>query len=127
MSKYLIDSNIIIDFLIGRDEAVKLLNEIKKIDDFPATSALCIAEVQLGVKRGEEEKTDKFLKSLKVYNITREIANQAGKYIREHKSKGIILSLVDTIVAITCIINNLVLVTYNTRHYPIKELNLWTF
>lgn len=126
MSEYLLDSNIIIDFLIGRKKAIESLGEIKKIDHFPATSALCIAEVQIGVKGGEEEATNKFLESLKVYDLTRAIANQTGEYMREYKSKGIALSLIDTLIAATCMINNLVLVTYNTRHYPISGLKLWS-
>jgi len=126
MSEYLLDSNIIIDFLIGRKKAIELLGEIKKIGHFPAISALCIAEVQLGVKSGEEEATNKFLESLKVYDLTRAIADRAGEHIREYKSKGITLSLIDTLIVATCIINDLVLVTYNTRHYPISGLKLWS-
>jgi len=61
MSKFLLDSNIIIDFLIGRKETIKLLDEIKRNDDCPATTSLCIAEVQLGVKKEEEENTNIFL------------------------------------------------------------------
>jgi len=125
MSKYLLDSNIIIDFLIGREEAINLLNEIKKIDDFPATSPLCIAEVQLGVKKEEEKNTNIFLNSLKVYDVNRTIANKAGTYIRKYKNKGITLPLIDTLIATTCIINNLILVTYDTKHYPIQDLKLW--
>jgi len=127
MSKYLLDSNIIIDFLIGREEAVSLLNEIKGTDDSPATSPLCIAEVQLGIRKGEEKITNIFLNSLQVYDLNRTIANKAGGYIREFRSKGIILPLVDTLIATTCIINNLILVTYDIKHYSIPDLKLWPF
>lgn len=125
MSKYLLDSNIIIDFLIGREETLKLLDDIKKIDDSPATSSLCIAEVQLGVKKEEEENTNIFLNSLQVYDVNRATANMAGKYIRKYRSKGITLPLVDTLIAITCIISNLILVTYDTKHYPISDLKIF--
>jgi len=125
MSKYLLDSNIIIDFLIGREETLKLLDDIKKIDDSPATSSLCITEVQLGVKKEEEENTNIFLNSLQVYDVNRATANMAGKYIRKYRSKGITLPLADTLIAITCIINNLILVTYDTKHYPISDLKIF--
>jgi predicted nucleic acid-binding protein len=127
MSKYLLDSNIIIDFLIGREEAINLLNEIRGTGDSPATSPLCIVEVQLGVKREEEKSTNIFLNSLQVYDLNRAIANKAGEYIREFRNKGITLPLVDTLIATTCIINNLVLVTYDTKHYSIPDLILWPF
>lgn len=127
MSKFLLDSNIIIDFLIGREETINLLNEIKRTDDSPATSSLCIAEVQLGVKKEEEENTNIFLNSLQVYDVNRATANMAGEFIRKYKSKGIALPLVDTLIATTCIINNLILVTYDTKHYPIQDLKLRPF
>jgi len=127
MSKYLLDSNIIIDFLIGREEAKNVLNEIRGADDSPATSPLCIAEVQLGVKSEEGKNTNVFLNSLQVYDLNRVIANKAGGYIREFRKKGITLPLVDTLIATTCIINNLVLVTYDTKHYSIPDLKLWPF
>lgn len=127
MSKYLLDSNIIIDFLIGREEAINLLNEIRGTGDSPATSPLCIVEVQLGVKREEEKSTNIFLNSLQVYDLNRAIANKAGEYIREFRNKGITLPLADTLIATTCIINNLVLVTYDTKHYSIPDLILWPF
>ncbi len=78
MSKYLLDSNIIIDFLIGREETINLLNEIRGTGDSPATSPLCMAEVQLGVKKEEEKSTNMFLNSLQVYDLDRAIANKAG-------------------------------------------------
>ena len=127
MSKYLLDSNIIIDFLIGREEAISLLDEIKGTDGLPATSPLCIAEVQLGARKEEEKITNIFLDSLQVYDLNRTIANKAGGYIREFKSKGITLPLVDTLIAATCIINNLILITYDTKHYSIPDLKLWPF
>ncbi|MCL5987253.1 MAG: PIN domain-containing protein [Actinobacteria bacterium] len=127
MSKFLLDSNVIINFLVGREETIKLLEEIKRIDDFPATSPLCIAEVQLGVKKGEEVKTDSFLDSLRIFDLNKTIANEAGKLIREYKSKGVTLSFIDTLIATTCIANNLILVTYDKKHYPFSELELWTY
>jgi hypothetical protein len=88
----------------------------------PACSALSVLEVQLGVKKGEEEKTDLFLKSLRIFDVNREIANKAAQLIREYKLKGTTLDLPDAIIASTCILHDLILVTYNTKHYPIKEL-----
>jgi hypothetical protein len=98
-----------------------MLRDLQRVG-LPACSALSVLEVQLGVKKGEEEKTDRFLRSLRIFDINMEIANKAAQLIREYKAKGITLDLPDAIIASTCIVHDLTLVTYNTKHYPITEL-----
>ena len=56
---------------------------LESINNMPSTSPVCIAEVQLGVKKGEEDKTNQFLDSLIIYDLTKDIANLTGKFIRE--------------------------------------------
>ena len=121
MSNFLLDSDVIIWHLRGRKEVTEMLRDLQRFG-LPACSALTFLEVQLGVRKGEEEKTDRFLGSLTVFDINTEIANKAAKLIREYKAKRITLDLPDAIIAGTCILNNLILVTYNTRHYPISGL-----
>lgn len=125
MPKFLIDSDIIIWCLRGRKDIEKLLQELQE-SGVPACSPISIVEVQLGVIKGEEEKTSKFLNSLKVYPMGRTIANLAGKYIREHKKKGTTLEIPDAILAATCFLHNLTLVTYNVKHYPFQGLKIYS-
>ncbi len=121
MSRFLLDSDVIIWHLRGRKEVTDMLRDLERFG-VPASSALSVIEVQLGVKKGEEEKTDRFLRSLRVFEVNREVANQAALLIREYKRKGIKIELPDAVIAGTCILHDLVLVTYNTKHYPIPEL-----
>lgn len=121
MSRFLLDSDVIIWHLRGRKEVTEMLRDLQRVG-LPACSALSVLEVQLGVKKGEEEKTDRFLRSLRIFDINMEIANKAAQLIREYKAKGITLDLSDAIIASTCIVHDLTLVTYNTKHYPITEL-----
>ncbi len=121
MTKYLLDSDIIIWHLRGRKEVTEMLRDLQRFG-LPGCSALSVLEVQLGVKRGEEEKTDRFLKSLKVFDVNSEVAGRAARLIRESKGRGITLDLPDAIIASTCVLHNLILVTYNRKHYPIPEI-----
>lgn len=121
MSRFLLDSDVIIWHLRGRKEVTEMLRDLQRVG-LPACSALSVLEVQLGVKKGEEEKTDRFLRSLRIFDINMEIANKAAQLIREYKAKGITIDLPDVIIASTCIVHDLTLVTYNTKHYPITEL-----
>ena len=124
MAKFLIDSDIIIYFLRGRKETIELLEKLQK-SGVPACSPISIIEVQLGVKKDEEEKTSAFLNSLEIYSIDREIANLTSKFLREYKKKGITLEIADTIIGATCVLHDLVLVTYNVKHYPFKEIKFY--
>jgi hypothetical protein len=121
MSKFLLDSDVIIWHLRGRKEVTEMLRDLQRFD-LPACSALSVLEVQLGVKKGEDDKTDRFLRSLRIIDVNRDIANMAAKLIREHRAKGVTLDLPDAVIAGSCILYDLILVTYNTKHYPISGL-----
>jgi predicted nucleic acid-binding protein len=121
MSKFLLDSDAMIWHLRGRKEVTEMLRDLQRFD-LPACSALSVLEVQLGVKKGEEDKTDHFLRSLRIIDVNRDVANMAAKLIRERGAKGVTLDLPDAVIAGSCILYDLILVTYNTKHYPISEL-----
>jgi len=125
-SKFLIDSDVIIWFLRGRKETIELLERLQR-SGVPACSPISILEVQMGVKKAEEEKTLTFLNSLEVYPIDRKIANIAGDYLRKYKKKGVILEIPDAIIGVTCLLNDLILVTYNSKHYPFEDLKIYPF
>ena len=126
MSRFLLDSDVIIWHLRGRREITEMLQDIQRYG-VPACSALSVLEVQVGVKRGEEEKTDRFMDSLKIFDVNREIAYKAAQIIREYKEKGMTIDLPDAIIASTCIFQDLILVTCNRKHYPIPELRFHPF
>ena len=121
MSRFLLDSDMIIWHLRGRREVTKVLRDLQRFG-LPACSALSVLEIQLGVKKGEEEKTDRFLKSLRIFDVNMEIARRTAQLIREYKARGVTLDLPDAVIAATCILNELILVTYNTKHYPISDI-----
>jgi predicted nucleic acid-binding protein len=121
MSRFLLDSDVIIWHLRGQKEVTGVLRDLQR-SGLPACSALSVLEIQLGVKKGEEEKTDRFLKSLRIFDVDMEIASKAGQLIRRYKARGVTLDLPDSVIAATCILHELILVTYNTKHYPISEI-----
>ncbi len=126
MSKYLLDSNIIIWHLRGRREITEMLKDLQR-SGLPACSAISVLEVQLGVKTKDEEgKTNRFLESLKVFDVNIDIAKMATQLIREYKAKGVTMDIPDSIIASTCILHDLILVTYNRKHYPISGLKFHT-
>lgn len=125
MVKFLIDTDVIIWFLRGKKETVELIKKFQK-SNLPICSPISIVEVLSGVKKKEEEITSDFLNSLEVISIDRIIATKAGDLLREYKKKGVILGINDTIIGATCILNDLILVTYNPKHYPFKNLKIYS-
>ena len=126
MSKYLLDSDIIIWHLRGRKEITDMLKDLQR-SGLPACSAISVLEVQLGVKTKDEEgKTNRFLESLKVFDVNMDIAKIAAQLIRDYKAKGVTMDIPDSIIASTCILHDLTLVTYNRKHYPISGLKFHT-
>ena len=122
MSKYLLDSDTIISHLRGRKEITEMLKDLQR-SGLPACSTISVLEVQLGVKTKDEEgKTNRFFESLKIFDVNMDITKIAAQLIREYKAKGVTMDIPDSIIASTCILHDLTLVTYNRKHYPISEL-----
>jgi len=124
MSKFLIDTDVMIWHLRGKKETKDLLKSLQKAG-VPMCSPISIIEVQVGVKPGEEEFTNEFLESLNVCNMNREIANKAAEYLTAYREKGITLQILDAIIAATCVVRDLILVTYHDRHYPMPEIRVY--
>ena len=124
MGRFLLDSDIIIWHLGGRGEVTGMLRDLQRFG-VPGCSALSVLEVQVGVKKGEEERTNYFPKHLKVFDVSTEIASKAAQLIREYKRKGLTLDIPDAVIASTCILHDLILVTYNRKHYPITGLEFY--
>ena len=78
----------------------------------------------MGMRPGEERKTEKLLRSLEFYPVTWEAAQLAGDLYRQWRPKGQTLALSDLTIAAVAITNKLVLVTGNQKHFPMPELHL---
>lgn len=126
MPDYLLDSTVVIDFLRGKKETITLIKKLFSEGSSLSCCPINIIEVYTGMREKERQSTEEFLNSLEYYDLTKEIAKQAGEYRRSYRKKGITLSLPDVVIAAIAIANNLLLLTDNREHYPMPELNLKT-
>jgi predicted nucleic acid-binding protein len=78
----------------------------------------------MGLRPGEEAKTEKLLRRLEFYPVTWEVAQLAGELFREWRQKGHTLSYTDVTIAAVAL--GLVLVTDNQKHFPMPELPVLT-
>jgi predicted nucleic acid-binding protein len=118
VSKILVDTDVLIDYLRGRDEAVAL---ITSTDRTILISSLTVAELYAGIKGDDEEKTlEEFLGTLTVISVTSSLAKAAGRY-RKQYMKSHSVGLADAVIAATAMQEGALLKTLNIKHYPMME------
>jgi hypothetical protein len=83
--------------------------------------------VYSGLRAGEEIKTGRLLCSLRLYEITFEIAEQAGMLQRYWRQQGRTLSLPDVPIAAVALGYKMTLLTANLRDFPMPDLLLYQF
>ena len=59
--------------------------------------------------------------------VTKEIAEQAGVWRQEYKSRGRSIGTPDTVIAATAYLSDSPLVTNNAKDYPMPELKLYKY
>ena len=125
MSKgYLLDTDVLIAYLLGYTETVTLLKELTEKGANLLVSAVTVVEIEAGIRDKEKEKTYKLLDVFEVCLLDRSTAQLAGSFLRKYRGKGISLSLADVIIGATAVIQDLILVTYNSRHYPMAGIQI---
>lgn len=114
----LIDTDVLIDYLRGRADAVAFLKKTKRT---LRVSAATVAELYVGVREGTEcEVLERFLGLLEIVNITPDIARRAGLWRRDFgKSHG--TGLMDALIAASAELSGSTLVSLNDKHYPMLE------
>lgn len=119
MKNVLVDTDILIDFLRGKEKAKAFLSSLVK-EPVVYISALTIVELHAGMKEHEREQTADLIDSLNVVDVNREIAEKAGQYKRTLKTQA--LELDDCIIAATAFVKQAVLATGNIKHYPMHDI-----
>jgi predicted nucleic acid-binding protein len=96
MTPVLVDTDILINFLRGRDAAKNFI--LSKIEDGPLLcSVITVAEIVTGMRSHEEARTMALLDSLELVDVSRQIAA-------------------------TAYVSNAELATGNIKHYPMDDI-----
>ena len=117
----LLDTDILIDFLRGHDEAVSFVNA--NLDRI-ILSSIVVAELYAGARGGkgdaEQVVLENFLSLFRVVPISGDVAKLGGLYKRDYgRSHGV--GLADAIVAATATLEDAELKTLNVKHYPMLQ------
>jgi len=120
---YLVDTDVLIWALRGNKKFEELLQNLTDKSSL-SISTVTIAEIYKNIFPSEIVKTEKVLSELQTWDVTEEIAKQAGLYWQEYIKRLKNLSLIDCFIASTANVNNLTLVSLNAKHFPMGGIKL---
>jgi predicted nucleic acid-binding protein len=122
----LLDSDVVIEILRSRDQAVLLQWEaLAKTTEVILFSPVTAAEVWGGARTNEQGATARFFNFLTCVPPDYTIGQVAGELLRQFsKSHG--LKIADALIAATAIQHRAALWTRNRKHYPMTQLTLFT-
>ena len=121
---FLLDTSVIIDAINGKRGCHQLLNELLAQRNLLACCPINVTEVYAGMRPHEATLTEAFLRSLKSYEVTWNIARRAGDFKNEWAKKGQTIALPEITIAAVALANGLILVTGNREDFPMPELQL---
>ena len=121
----LVDSDIIIEVLRGRDrQIVSQWSDLSMSDAAVLCSAVTIAEVWAGARPAEHEALGDLFAGIICVPIDSEAGREAGGYIRAY-GKSHHVKLGDALIAAAAAANRAALWTRNRKHYPMKDLSFF--
>src|SRR5947209_2716955 len=114
-ARLLIDTDVLIDYLRGRAEAVTYL---EGLTEALAVSAVTVAELYAGVREGAERVAlEQFLTAFEIIPVDEAIALAGGLFRRDF-GKSHSTGLADALIAATAESRQATLVTLNDKHFP---------
>jgi predicted nucleic acid-binding protein len=121
----LLDSDVVIEILRSRNQAVLLQWEaLAKTTEVILFSPITAAEVWAGARSNEQGATSRFFNLLTCIPPDYAIGQLAGELLRQFsKTHG--LKIGDALIAATAIHHKAALWTHNHKHYPMPQLTFY--
>ena len=121
----LIDSDIVIEVLRARDQAILAQWSLLAGSHTPIlVSPITFAEVGAGALPHEIQIISRFFAPLTCVAIDQKIGQLAGEYLRQY-SKSHSLQIADALIAASAAQNQAALWTRNRKHYPMPDLTFY--
>lgn len=124
MTRYLLDSTVLIAHLRGDDNAIRFFFSLLKGGHVPSTTCVNVAEVEYGAPVRGQKDARSFLERLAFLPTTKEAAIRAGRYRAEWKAKGKMIAVPDALIAGTARVHGAVLVTNNVKDFPMPDIRI---
>jgi len=121
MSKILLDTDVLIDLLRGRNDTHAFMVEATR-HAVPCCSVISVAEIHAGMRPAESASTTALLDALVIVPVSRQIAEVAGQFKARARIRR--LELADCLIAATAFTEGASLATGNVRDYPMPEVTV---
>jgi predicted nucleic acid-binding protein len=113
----LVDTAVLIDVLRGLESARAALR-VARQEGVVHSSVVVRAEVLAGMRPDEQDATMGLLDTVQWHEVTREVADEAGRLGRQWHPSHRGIDTADLLIAATAVGLGLSLLTTNVRHYP---------
>lgn len=124
MTRYLLDTTVLIDYLNGRPHVVSTIKRLAQEGHILGICCINVTELYAGLLEHEKPAVQKLIENLAYFEVTPEVARKAGEYIYAFARKGVTLSTSDVTIAAVAVANHALLVTANVDHYPMVDVHL---
>jgi predicted nucleic acid-binding protein len=124
MTRYLLDTDTVIDFLKGYSSIIEFINGLYQQGETLCTCDVVVAEAFAGFHPHQREHGQTLLESMRFLPTSPRAARQAGSWRHDFARRGRQLSTVDCLIAATAVDHRATLVTGNVRDYPMVEVIL---
>jgi tRNA(fMet)-specific endonuclease VapC len=127
--RYLVDSDWVADYLVGKQEAVALLDGL--VSDGIGVSLIMLGEIYEGIYYGRDPKRSEagfhqFLMGVRVLPLTHPIVKRFARIRGDLRRQGSLIGDPDLCIGATALQHGLILVTRNRRHFDrIPDLKLY--
>jgi predicted nucleic acid-binding protein len=120
MALQLLDTSALIDLSKGFEPTTSWLKQQSTAGEELGICPITITEFYSGLRAAEYPQWDAFFASLTFCPISLEASIQAGKWRSSFRAQGVQLSTTDTLIAAVAIEIGAVVITSNTKHYPMQ-------
>lgn len=120
---YLLDTGVLIWVLRGKKGIVKKASSLKEESEL-GISVISIAEIYKNIFPSELTVVEDYLEQHIIFEVDQKIAKIAGLYWQQYAKKLKNLSLTDCLIAGTANVNNATLVSLNSKHFPMKDIQV---
>ena len=124
MTRYLLDTDVLIDFSKGIEPVTTRLQARIRGTDTVAICAISVAEFFAGLTPGQAIKAETFIFSLEYWAISLDAAKHAGQNRYMFARAGTTITTTDTLLAAVAREYEATLVTSNLKYFPIEDLVL---
>jgi predicted nucleic acid-binding protein len=123
-NRYLLDTTVLVDASKNREPVRSRVDDLLRGADEVGVSAVNVAEFIAGVRPEDRPKAEEFLDGLVHWDVTREIAVQAGLYRYDYARQGQTPLIPDALIAATARVLDAILLTNNVKDFPMPELTV---